>query len=1038
MFSVSSEELGNLEWKPFIEELRSIGKESESAVIVSFIAQRDLLEGVLNVSETFGKQMFLIAENAEDFMDPYDPPYIVIPKQKISSIDPDRNLHAKIFLFGKKLSSELQVLRCLLGSPNATITGCCRNVEFWATSEAIMDFSGSPEKSLLGLFKNEKIDPSFVPLTEVIREKGNDVVVAPLVDLIWRLIRNSRGLYAGLDPGKSECLSDKLITSEKHVQAILVHTLGDNSLWKSVRHIIQSTIGSAEKECLLEIVSPYHNWRGISNTLKICRKSLKRYDQKIRIRLLTTFPPHFPNMYLEKQAFGNLEKVELKDKRIEFEYRMWTKLSEIEIPKLLNDQSLQNLSRVFLHGKVLIASNDKSKCQALLGSPNLTGAAITPSPKVNLECAVWERNPLRANSLKKTVGVLWKSAKVLSPKLKEQLIEWQKELSEDGTYFNVWNECVEVLRQCVHVELVNDSSGNQMLFYDKISEASIDVEFSEECPSIEAHKIKCVFLPDLDVRKRREVEAGRSSNNHLRFGLNKLRIEPCRLFYKIEIPTRFVRETKAKFKKCGKNKISIEAPAFRMELYDIKILARTVKGVREYDIVKKEDDLIYASIPSRILGKTVKIRLYSKDDQSNISLGWRSVAVVKRRPEIYVEKSCICNSAFCIMLEERLDPYASSLIPQSITLRLEEDDVVAPKVHIQNKISVKPYQSNHFFLFFDEFPFSQQRELPIKVYFRDEHSHLRKKEDLYDHFSVKPILGKRDCSLYEAIKKIIDSSKHVRINTLPKENCMVDKAPISILLKFPDEVMELLSEYAHCLYIEWHLLHWGRIWHGDPISTGINSSLVKLNIQPYQFGNALQIDPASMNFEGMFEAQVFVELIEGWRVPIRQMRFKIQTAGDYIEKIFSGMSMSEVIEKYVHNTSDMSKMLIDIIYDCISKDDRFRSLDRQRFLDSFEWGFFCFPGTFGDNSTDYQGFLLTSKKGDSLLNRITEEIAAAVAPSFLADPSQPNVDGTFFSRQLRQRLKTTLLGACKQNANGLIIFPNLIFSELGLSYDNSL
>ena len=442
MFSSSLEEIVNLQWKPVIEELRSLSRDSEYAVVVSFIAQRDLIEGALSLSKLLGQKMLLIAENAEDFLYPYDPPFDVIVKEKISSIDPDRNLHAKIFLFGRRLSPKLHILRCLVGSPNATISGCCRNVEFWATSEAHMDFSKSPEKSLLGLFKNDNIDPSLIPLAKLCKHKENDMVLPPLVDLLWRLVRNSRGFDAGLDPGKSECLADRLVDSNQF-RAIFVHTLGDNSLWKAVKSIVHSAIETADENCVLEIVSPYHNWRGLANLLTICRESLKRYNQSVRIQLLTAFPPHFPNMYLTEESFEDLDRMKPKDKRIEFNYRVWTKSSEIEVSKLLNDESLQDLSRVFLHGKVLIASNDKGECQALLGSSNITGAAITHDPKVNLECGIWEKDTSRAENLRRAVRILWESARVLDRKLREQLNDWQETLSEDVGSLSGWNENVE-------------------------------------------------------------------------------------------------------------------------------------------------------------------------------------------------------------------------------------------------------------------------------------------------------------------------------------------------------------------------------------------------------------------------------------------------------------------------------------------------------------------------------------------------------------------------------------------------------------------
>ena len=571
-----------------------------------------------------------------------------------------------------------------------------------------------------------------------------------------------------------------------------------------------------------------------------------------------------------------------------------------------------------------------------------------------------------------------------------------------------------------------------MLYLDELSRSSIDIKIRDECPSINANEIMCLFLPDLDVRKRFETGVKRIGNGHFKFSLDIPNIEPCRLFYKIVIPTRFIREIAVKFRKCGNNKISLELPAFRKELYEVKISVKTADGVREYDDISfKGNKLICSSISRRVLGKTVKIRLYSRETPRKISLGWRSIAVSKRRPKIKVTQSCACTSGFCAVLREKPDLDASSLIPHSITLDFK--NATPPEVHIANKISHTPYHVNHFFLFSQGKGFADRNEIDIELYFRDEHSHLRPKADLYSHITAKPRLGRKDCVLLGTITKILNSSQRIELNSLPDRSRIVDKAPISIVVKFPENMKELLTETTQHLYVKWHLLHWGRKWHGNPISTDVIFPTTEFQIQPEQLAKALQIEKKSMNFEGILEATVFVELKEGWRVPISQVILDIKRTKEYTRKVFDSKRMPSVINKYIHKQPEITRQIMEIIYDKISKNQSYQTLDRQTFLRSFEWGFFCFPGTFGDSSTEYQGFLLTTDEADSLLNEITEIIAEETTASFLEDPNQPKVESSFVLSELRTMIRESLDRATRTSGEGLIVFPNLIISQLGLS-----
>jgi len=981
--------------------------------------------------------MILIAEEVEDFLHPNEPPYDVITKQQISSIDPDRNLHAKIFLFGKQTAPGQYILRSLIGSSNATIPGFCKNIEFWMSSEGYLNLSQTPEQSLLGLLKNERIDPTLFPLVELCKQDDSGFVLAPMLDLIWRLIRNARGLDAGLEPRRSQCLSDALMQQkELHFREIFVHTLGDNSLWQALKTMIESTLNRSSKESLLEIVSPYHDWKGLNDLFSVCKRALKRYDQTVRIKLLTTFPPHFPNMYLSKEPFEDLDKMSLGDKRLKFEYRFWTRSSEIEVSKLLEDESLQNISSVFLHGKVLIASNDKGNCEVLLGSPNATGAAITPSPKVNLECGVWERDVANAKNIQEAVMILWNSGRIPNSSLREQLEEWRKTRDETPIFWRMWSESSDVIRESIQATFIKDNtpSSDRTVYLDQLPSSYIDIRIGEGSPRINTEGLSCVCLPDLDVQRRYELQASKINEDLFRIKLDIPNIQPCRLFYKILVPTKLIREVSVEFEKYGIDRVVIDAPTFLKEPYEIRVLVKTKEGLREYDnIVAREGKIICGPVPSPVLGKYVKLRFYSIDTQSKVSLGWNSLAIHKRRPNVCVQKSCACRSALCVELKETPSPLASKLIPDSVTVDFKTD-MPEPIVHVVKKITHDPYHVQHYFGFAGENPFATgDAKVNLELFFRDEHSSLRHKEDLYTDVSCEPTISKSECNLDKVIRKILDSSNRLQVASLPSAKQIVDQAPLSFFIRFPDEVVDLLSEVAASVIMDWHLLHWGKIWQASPVSTRISIPAVSLEIEPGQLASALQTDVNSLSFEGTFKATISVELKTGWRIQVGQVVLEIKKTTDYIRGIFSGEKLLSAIEKYVQNKKALAQWLINAVYDVVSKRHPHLAMSLNDFIELFNFGFFGAPGTIGLSRTLYQGFRIPKEEAIKLVSDLAKRVSVEIASSFFSDPNQPKMSVDIFLKELSEMVKSKLKLACEPFNGDIVVIPNLIILSLGLS-----
>jgi len=1019
---------------------------AEFAIITTFVADRNFLEGRLNCSQKFKNKMIMILEEGEDFLFPYQPPYIVITKQEIPVIDPERNLHSKIFLFGNKVDESRYSLRCLIGSCNATISGFFRNIEFWATTTGVLDMPNTGKENLVELLTSDDVDPSFISLENQCKEEGNDKILSPTIDLIWRLIRDSKGLDSGLEPGRSFCLSDKLVNQRQIPNAIFVHSLGDNSLWKAFEHMITSLLQRAEKESSILVVSPYHNWQALRSLIHLCKRALKNVNIRVQIKLLTTFPPDFQNRYLSKEAFADIEKLDIRDKKIDFICKVWTRRSEIKVSELFEDENLQDVSSVFLHGKLIIVTNDKGECQALLGSPNLTEAAISTSPKLNLETAIWERNESRAKEILSKAQILWEAAENLSQNMRERLSEWQKVRSDVLTHSQTWIDSSRVIKEYVRVNLMKKGrpTTGRNVFLDELDDVFLSVQVLKGAPKINLKEIKCVFLPDLDSSSLWEVKARLSSKENLRIDFDFKSQNACRLFYKILVPTKLVREVSVPFEKKAKDKIILRAPPFSSRSYDLAILAKTVDGWREFSTVKEvNSELIIESLQEPIRGRYVKLRLYSRDIEKNLSVGWNFVTITKRRPRIEPEKSCICASSFCVKLKEKRSENDARIFPETIEVSLPRKKDTGSKIHVINMFCDLPYNCQHFFGFKGMNPFYEGTKgnatirIPLIIRFIDEHSRLRSKSDLYQKVVCAPTVKKvGECVLNNQVREIYRASSRITVDNYPTKNNVIDKAPIHFRVKIPKEISEFFSKNIDLVIAEWNILQWGRSWGGPSVTEAAVFPVTELVVKPKHMAQALKTDVDELNFEGFLQVRFLLKLKSGWRIPIKIVLIPIQKTRNYLHTIFSGESLWKNIRRYIKDRKVLFEEIAKIYYGEIAKKYPDVAKDIHEFYRRLRWGFFGVPFTIGHKDLEYQGFRMSKEEAELLLTKVIDAIAKRIGEPFLSDKNNPKLPQEVFTMELKKELKAAIEKTCFRIANDFVIFPNVLIKKLGT--DNSI
>lgn len=215
--------------------------------------------------------------------------------------------HSKLYLFEHARGS-LSELNLIVGSFNVTPPGLSQNMEFWGETKAQIDLSVFGVENLTELVLDPHIDINAISWNDFCSEERGQLVVAPALEVLWRLTRNGTGLA----PGKPICISDITI-SENHYEdydSIFVHTLGNNSLTKAIEIMIREATEKGDR-VIIRVVSPYHNMQGLRYLRDTCIRIIGRRNLSVKIEVLTVFPPDFPDKFGDpkKQPFATMKEV---------------------------------------------------------------------------------------------------------------------------------------------------------------------------------------------------------------------------------------------------------------------------------------------------------------------------------------------------------------------------------------------------------------------------------------------------------------------------------------------------------------------------------------------------------------------------------------------------------------------------------------------------------------------------------------------------------------------------------------------------------
>ena len=421
-----------------------------------------------------------------------------------------------------------------------------------------------------------------------------------------------------------------------------------------------------------------------------------------------------------------------------------TQVKLMSDPLYLIKMSGKSLLPLYI-GKAFVINNDDQTFEAIIGSPNLTSAAISLRPTTNLEGAIWERDSSRAKSVFNELTVFWNAATEPTEAMMEQLKIW-KEIREDIVLDSkVWIDAKEAIKR--YIQAVTNKNGERLqsrnISTEELDDVVVALKISSNAPKVNLPNIKCVWLPNLDSKLRTEDVLGQDSSRYPEFKLSSQPIS--KLFYKIAVPTKFLRETSAQTKASKDGKILIEKTFLTQETYAYAISGKTSHGWVELDDYIENNSSIQFNSKDA-MAKSAVLRVYDKQIERELSVGWDYVTITKKRPSLSIDKACICPSALCFLLKENSDNKTASMLPESVELSFEQTIQSQLSGHFTNSLSNRPYQSLHSFRFLAENPLLQSNlnkpvSFPVNVRFLDENYLLRRKSDLYANLEHQALIG---------------------------------------------------------------------------------------------------------------------------------------------------------------------------------------------------------------------------------------------------------------------------------------------------------
>lgn len=849
------------------------------------------------------------------------------------------SFHSKLYIFERDNGPKRQ-LNLVVASFNMTSAGLSQNLEFWSEASANLNLEKFGVKNVVELILDSRINVDAIAWDELCFEEKRQLVVTPALEVLWRLARNG----VGLSPGKNRCIPDIVLSDNKfqNYDTLLVHTLGNNSLSKALEIMIREAV-EASNQVTIRIISPYHNMDGLRYLHKKCLHIIGNSDTKVKIELLTVFPPDFADKFADprKQPFAPLEdidKLSLEDKRITFCLKLWKKETRIRIGDV-DETTRKDFQNIFLHGKAILVKSEK-RCQFLLGSPNITGSAIGKGPSLNFETAIWERRSDVALQLWNNFNVFFE---VCSPAENDDYRIFKTWVNFFSSDLNKPQSYVIGPRDAIgqYLDFFIEKDGEKhtlsvyretLVYFDEIERSKLLVALKKGAPKIskEAH---IYFIPS-EFEKTKDVKV-QFTTEKLTSNILIDTQRPDIISIRVDVESKLIEEYKVKIKEKANRieVISSNFPLLHQEDEEASLLIKTEQGPVEVRCSVDRGTVWAQRNKSKIVSKDASLRIYSKSVINCCSFGYFRIRYRKREPKFEAKLAYVRPFPFSVYFKELENPIAARILPNSVDVSLftkEYDEI--PAVTIATKqSSIHPFCES--FIMYLPFP-CESPEIVIQINFEDEH-------EGYYSFTLPPLrigyaeIDEKETSIYipdDMAKKVVfvsldtrkelisksrkDSYRKFIIPSIPvffdrddtslliqkdfltelhsklerqelicspDRDYIVSSAPINFIFSSLD-IPKDLQKFCKNITLSWEVRRFG-LWKGlDKRHPFILPA--KFEILPEEIESVRKtFDTSTGSFEGYLDIELLFEMEGGYVLKGRKETFRILSSETFVESI---------------------------------------------------------------------------------------------------------------------------------------------------------
>ena len=919
-----------------IDLLKSLSKEAKSALICSYIINPIALKDVLGKQFRYDN-LLLFSDEKSIELDKTVKAHRFFDSSSIPLME--RSFHSKLYIFEHGNEPKRQ-LNMVIASFNMTSAGLSQNLEFWSEASAKLNLEKFGVKNVVELILDSRINVDVIVWDELCLEEKRQLVVTPALEVLWRLAKNG----VGLAPGKNRCISDIVLSDNKFQKydTILVHTLGNNSLSKALEIMIREA-AEASNQVTIRIISPYHNMDGLIYLHKKCLHIIGNNDTKVKIELLTVFPPDFADKFADptKQPFAPLEdiaKLSLEDKRITFCLKLWKKETKIHIDDI-DETTRKDFQNIFLHGKVILVKSEK-RCQFLLGSPNITGSAIGKGPGLNFETAIWERRNDVALQLWNDLNLFFE---ICSPVEDDDCKIFKTWVNLFGSGQNKPQTYVigprDAIGQYLDFFIEKDGEkralsvyGETLVYFDEIERSKLLVVLKTGAPKI-SRNAHIYFIPS-KFEKTKDVKA--------QFTAEKLTSNilidtqrPDIISIRVDVESNLIEEYKVKIKEKANRieVISSNFPLLDQEDEEASLLIKTEQGSVEVRCNVDKGTVWAQRNQSKIVSKDASLRIYSKSMVNCCSFGYFRIRYRKREPKFEAKLAYVKPFPFSVCFKELDNPLAARILPNSVNVSLltKEYDEISADVIATKQSSMYPFCQS--FIMYLPFP-CEIAEIRIQINFEDEHegyysftlpplrigyAEITEKEtsiyipddmakevvfvslgtrqklisqsrkDNYSKFiipSIPVFFDRDDTNLL--IQKDFLTELHSKLERQelicsPDRDYIVSSAPINFILSLSD-IPKDLQKFCKNITLSWEVRRFGLGKGPDKRHPFILPT--KFELLPEEIENVRKTFDTSLgSFEGYLDIELLFEMEGGYVLKGRKETLRILSSEIFVESI---------------------------------------------------------------------------------------------------------------------------------------------------------